>query len=191
MSTDKITARNRVNAQKSTGPKTAQGKAVVSRSAQRHGATSKPDPQSVAGWLRIILDDPALELEGFLKDDRRTTSAMALAVAEVRLSSAKASLVRFENGEAPISDKVVELDNCIENLTATYREAGISKKESQPYLSILRYLRRRALTDVAPSRKNHRVLRRYVREAKALRKKAFQNWLDLAGQASPQEHEFG
>ncbi|WP_223428986.1 hypothetical protein [Tateyamaria pelophila] len=191
MTSDKIAARNRANAQKSTGPKTARGKAVVSRNAQRHGATSKPDPQSVAAWLQIILDDPALEPEAFLNDDRRMTTAMALAVAEVRLSSAKASLVRFENGEAPISDKVVELENLIENLTGAYREAGITKRESQSYLSILRYLKRRALSDAAPSRKNYRLLRRYVREAKALRKKAFQNWLDLTSQTSPQEHEFG
>ena len=60
MSSDPITARNRANAQKSTGPKTAEGKAIVAGNARQHGATARPDPGSVAAWLAIILDRPEI-----------------------------------------------------------------------------------------------------------------------------------
>ena len=100
MTSATIAERNRANAKKSTGPRSAQGKAVVSRNARRHGVTSKPDPTSVAAWLRIILDTPDLAPGDLLKDDRRTSSALALAEAEVRSCAARAALDAFERGEA-------------------------------------------------------------------------------------------
>ena len=44
MTREDIAARNRANAQTSTGPKTARGKAAVAGNARRHGATARPDP---------------------------------------------------------------------------------------------------------------------------------------------------
>ena len=76
MTDDRITARNRANAQKSTGPKTPLGKATVAGNALRHGATARPDPKSVAAWLEIILDRPTLGLLG--------STALALREAGVR-----------------------------------------------------------------------------------------------------------
>ena len=79
MSSDGITRRNKVNAQRSTGPKSERGKAVVAQNARRHGVTSKPDPTTVAAWLRIILDKRDLVPGDLMRDDRRTTWALALA----------------------------------------------------------------------------------------------------------------
>src|SRR4030042_4740240 len=43
MSTQPQIVANRLNAQKSTGPQTPQGKAVVSQNALKHGLSARPD----------------------------------------------------------------------------------------------------------------------------------------------------
>jgi len=182
VSSDNIAARNRANAQKSTGPRTTQGKAAVSQNARRHGATSKPDPTSVAAWLRIILDDPALQPAGFLKDDRRFARALALAEAEVRLCSAKVALVSFECGEAPLSDVVQDLQNCAEDMIFELQLGDTTAKERRSGLSLLNRIQKIVLADTVQGGKRHLLLRRYVREARAHRKRAFEGWLRCLGQ---------
>ena len=61
MGRGEIAARNRLNAQKSTGPKTASEKALVAGNARRHGATARPYPDTVVTWIRVILDDPKMQ----------------------------------------------------------------------------------------------------------------------------------
>ena len=104
MSSGAIAARNTANAQKSPGA--ARGKAIVSANARSHGATSKPDPTSVAAWFRIILDAPDLEPADVLRQDRRSIAALALAEAEVRSCSARSALDVFERGDAPPTEGV-------------------------------------------------------------------------------------
>ncbi len=112
-------ARNRTNAQKSTGPKTVAGKAAVAQNARRHGVTAKPDPASVAVWVRVILNDPDLTPADLLAEDYRMRRALSLAAAEVKVCKAMAA--------------------CDGN--------------------------------------QHRLLRRYLREAQAQRRRSFQAWL--------------
>ena len=172
-----IAERNRANARKSTGPRSAHGKAVVSRNARRHGLTSKPDPTSVAAWLRIILDAPDLAPGDLLKDDRRTCSALALAEAEVRSSAARAALDAFERGEAPLSDGIQDLRNDAEMIREALRQGGATVKELRSGLSLLRRIAKATADDTALGGRRHRLLRRYLREARGNRKRAFQAWL--------------
>src|SRR5687768_8874543 len=64
MTTDRQIAANRANAQKSTGPRTAQGKAITSRNGTRHGLRSTtpviPRLESPAAWQQ----HRALTIEG-------------------------------------------------------------------------------------------------------------------------------
>ncbi len=187
MSSDNIVARNRANAQKSTGPSTAQGKATVSQNARRHGATSKPDPTSVAAWLRIILDDPALQPAGFLKDDRRLARALALAEAEVRLCSARAALDLFESGKEPPYDAFQELQNWVKDNKFELKMSGTAAGQRRTGPSRVNRTRKlvdidTAYADTALGGKRHLLRRRYVREARAHRKRAFEGWLRCLGQ---------
>ncbi len=98
MTREEIAARNRLNAQKSTGPKTASGKAVVAGNARRHGVTARPDPDTIATWVRIILDDPDITAEALLPTNERGVRALLLAQAEVQLVTAHRALLDFEGG---------------------------------------------------------------------------------------------
>ena len=73
MSADHIAARNRSNAQNSTGPKTAKGKAVVAGNARKHGVTGRPDPDRIQKWLAIILNQPNISLADLMPDDDHGT----------------------------------------------------------------------------------------------------------------------
>ena len=63
MSTEKKTASNRNNAQKSTGPKSAAGKAVVSQNARTHGLLSRnlivngESQEEFSELLRLLMDE--------------------------------------------------------------------------------------------------------------------------------------
>ncbi len=177
MTPDQITARNRANAQKSTGPRTVRGKAIVSQNAHRHGATSKPDPTSVAAWLRIILDAPDLEPGEVLKDGRRTPGALALAEAEVRVCSTRAALEEFERGDAPRSDFVQHLQNDANLISEALKEGSTSAKRYRSGLALLRRIEKLTEADTALGGKRHRLLKRYAREARGHHKRAFRSWL--------------
>ncbi len=167
MRSNRITTRNRANAQKSTGPRTSRGKAIVSTNARRHGATSKPDPTSVAAWARIILDKPDLDANDILKDDMRISRALALADAEVRLCSACAALDTFDRGKEPHPGMLADLQD----------NAAFSTDQLE-------------MGDTEHGDKRRQLLQRYVREARGHRKRAFQRWLACHGQNGGVAGEF-
>ncbi|MEY8118867.1 hypothetical protein AB9F26_11440 [Falsihalocynthiibacter sp. BN13B15] len=177
MRSDGISTRNWANAQKSTGPRTPLGQAVVAQNARRHGVTAKPDPTSVALWMRIILDKPNLAPGDLLRNDGQTSSALALAEAEVKLCAARAALERFERADAPPSGAVHAM-----RVQAEYIARPLMKKDTPATLQRFGLsLLRRIAKDITPKTvhggKRHKLLQRYVREAHGHRKRAFQAWL--------------
>ena len=172
-----MAARNRANARKSTGPRTAAGKATSAQNARRHGATAKPDPASTAPWLRVILDDPDLRPADLFAEDDRTRRALALAEAEVKVCAALASLARFERGEEPPSDDTREFRQCVESITDELEDEDMTKAHYRTGLSLRNRLGRMIAQETEHDGKRHRLLRRYLREARSQRGKAFEAWL--------------
>jgi hypothetical protein len=73
VSTPRQIAANRRNAQKSTGPKTEQGKQASSRNSLKHGLLARVVPQETEGWQELITGlyeslRPQDELQRFLVD---------------------------------------------------------------------------------------------------------------------------
>src|SRR6478672_13854693 len=73
MATPAQLAANRRNAQKSTGPKTAQGKQNSSRNAVKHGLLARVVPEQTEGWQELLTGlyeslRPQDELQRFLVD---------------------------------------------------------------------------------------------------------------------------
>ncbi|MFX4296145.1 hypothetical protein [Pseudosulfitobacter pseudonitzschiae] len=179
MTRDKIVARNRANAQKSTGPKTARGKAVVSGNARRHGATARPDPESVAIWLGIILDDPDITPEALIPTDERSFRALFLAKAEAQLVIAKNALRDFEAG-MPLILKVGRHLSW-RDIVGGWASGEIPRPDmtqtpSQRYQGFL--ARRR---EIRSAQRQQKLLKRYLGEATAQRRKAFSAWLLASG----------
>lgn len=183
-----ISARNRNNARKSTGPRTALGKAIVSANARRHGATSKPDPTSVAAWVRIILDKPDLSPGDLLSGDPRVAGALALAEAEVRLCCARAALDKFETGERPPPDTGPDFRERAEDLMAALHSGHLTEEAFRSGIALLRGTQTMVNGETAQGGNRHKLLRRYVREARGHHRRAFQSWLGyLAKTTAPTE----
>ena len=79
---------NRRNARKSTGPKTAVGKAASSRNAVTHGLTASIADAEVRVYYEIIRETVPLDGEG-IDAARAEVRALELATAEARLARAR------------------------------------------------------------------------------------------------------
>lgn len=161
MTREKIAARNPANATKSTGPKTAQGKAVVAGNARRHGATARPAPAAVATWLRIILDDPDITAKARVPTDARGYRALMLAQAEVQLVIATNALRDFEAGMPLILRVAKQLTgkNIMEGFgSGELPRPDITRTKTQVYQDIL--VRREEFRRGASAKAVQTVLRR-------------------------------
>lgn len=100
MSSDRRVAANRANAQKSTGPRTAAGKARAAGNSRRHGLTAAPPADAVRRWYRVILDDPeAVPYPIDLDPYRRAARDLAEAEAQLaRVRAAEWQLLRDPEG---------------------------------------------------------------------------------------------
>ncbi|PWK53144.1 hypothetical protein [Silicimonas algicola] len=181
MTSDEIAARNRANAGRSTGPRTAPGKAMVASNALRHGATARPDPGSVAGWLAIILDSPHITPGDLLPADECGVRALALAQAEAHLVAAERALQAFETGAAKPGECTKDLRETADLIMDELLEFVGTRREVRPDLSILRRIARVETEETMSGGERHRLLRRYLREARTGRRHAFEAW--AAGRA--------
>ncbi|WP_050929908.1 hypothetical protein [Aestuariivita boseongensis] len=188
MTSDRITARNRANARKSTGPKTKHGKDISAGNARRHGATARPDPESIAAWLGIILDRPDITIKDLLPSDEAGYRALALAEAEVKIVAAERALLEFEAGLAPprlksrkpplIPKEDPDLDNIVNLMKEKLKTEECTKAERRKAEAALKTLARMRAPRVSYYSQNghHRLLRRYLSEARSKRRKAFEAW---------------
>jgi hypothetical protein len=172
-----ITTRNRANAAKSTGPRSTAGKAAVAQNARRHGATARPDRERVAIWARIILDTPDLGPTDLLTDDIRIQCALVLASAEARFAGATRALEDFEAGAAPPADAEETLRSDIGQVLNAFAGQPISKAERDEALDLIARMQKETTETAQAHDRRHRLLKRYWREARAQRKRAFRDWL--------------
>lgn len=184
MTSFQISARNRANAQKSTGPKTAQGKSVVANNARRHGATARPDPQSVAAWLAIICDNPDIRPDELLSDRDVGFRALALAESEARLIAARKALQDSETDRAETHDQEREMQDLVGMIFGGSGSDSAATSISPQALGNLKQMLRLSIETAKSNRKNLRLLKRYLAEAQAQRRKAFRAWIACKREAA-------
>lgn len=178
----RITARNRANASRSTGPRTRRGKAAVSRNARRHGATGRPPKEDVASWLAIILDRPELKLGSLVPQTDLEFRALSLAEAEARVVMCRDTLDAFEAGEEEPDGSLNDLRNSRELMIELFEEGGNTQKQTRQFYSIMKRIMRVDDQETAFNGRRHKLLKRYLREANAARMKAFNAWLKAISQ---------
>ena len=179
MTREEIAARNRMNAQKSTGPKTTHGKAVVAGNARRHGATARPDPELVVTWLRIILDDPEITPAALLPTDERGLRALFLAQAEVQLVAAERALRHFE-ADMPWILKMGKQFTWKDILDGLASGALPARDKTLTQSQVYRLIQAKKEENRLAERQ-HRLFKRYVGEARTQRRKALLAWLETRG----------
>lgn len=180
MSSDRITRRNRANAQKSTGPRTAVGKAKVASNARKHGATAQPNPESVATWLSIICDRPEISPDELLPNDDLGYRALELAHAEVRVAASEQALIEFEREalEQP-TEPAISLELTHQVLLENFANENVTKREVRSMARILYNHEAGKIADASLGGKKHRLLKRYIAEARSKRRKALGAWLEI------------
>lgn len=136
MTTDKQAAANKANAQKSSGPKTSQGKEIAARNAKEHGLTTSPDWQKVTSWYRIIMANTAAKPDP-LSTDRFARAGLALAEAEAanlagtvshRMEPEQSSTLR--NLEQISPSRATSQGNTLRNLKRYRREAEARRRKA-------------------------------------------------------------
>jgi hypothetical protein len=171
---------NKINAQKSTGPTSATGKAKSAANAKKHGLTTPPERAAVLRWYQIILNDASAYPNPFERNERLRT-AHALAESEARLERVCAAeqthlqkLHRYIDRRGQKS--YLELaDDPVEDPEAL---AFILKREDDPVAREgIRILLLSHPNRPAALRRKMRILARYRREAEAQRRRALGRWI--------------
>jgi hypothetical protein len=187
MTTDRITTRNKANARKSTGPKSAAGKAVVAGNARKHGVTGRPDPGRVKAWLAVVLNRPQITPDDLAPRDERGFLALALAEAETRLVAVEQALAAAQDDPHPEPHSLLALSADLEDVRALAEEMLDFALPSQKgfYLNLSVVNDRRGIRTKGPSMTDNRrkVLRRYHAEARSRRRRAFTAWINYAPNA--------
>ena len=194
MSHERITARNRSNARKSTGPRTVAGKAIIGGNAKKHGVTGHPDPERVRTWLAIILGRPGIHPDDLMADDDHGSLALALAVAGVRLVAVQDALCALDKAhqEEPktmfalyeISREVMQLaEEMVSYAASSPRGFQISLRlvadKYSPRIDVL-----------SLPEKRRKILTHYLAEAKSLRRKALAAWIEIEADERPINKHF-
>ncbi len=163
---------NRANAQKSTGPRTAVGKARSAGNARRHGLTAPPEAAAVRRWFRIILDDPEA-IPSPLEQDPRRRAARDLAEAEAQLELtrlAEEQNLRDCNWSMPCKAE-------IETLRSRLVEANLAGRDEEAEF-LEHTLQQACLWRVTPEERKRRTLARYRASAETRRRKALRRWIN-------------
>ena len=164
---------------RATGPTTAEGKAVSSRNALRHGLTAEPSAGSVAAWFNIILGNPTGAFEEPNSRSPLREATLRLAVAEVRYHRALHAL--STHAMAPKSAQQAANKVHTEMRTALNHRAAVSGG-APPDLATLDYieLMLEQLEQLAAEAvRDRRLQERYLGEARSERRKALRAWCEL------------
>mgnify|MGYP001089534696 CR=1 FL=1 len=182
MSADHLAQRNRVNAQKSTGPKSAHGKAVVAGNAKKHGVTGRPDPDRLRAWLGVILGRAQIGPADLMPSDDYGLRALALAEAETRLvavQEAMQALTQETVSTAPATMAALVAD--AEDVAALTHEmiafTGDVKQGFRTNIRIVNDKRGARTVGMTPYENRIRIMTRYLAEAQARRRRAFAAWI--------------
>lgn len=195
MTTRKQAAANKANAQKGSGPKTANGKAKSAQNAKKHGVTAQPDWDMVTRFYRIIVEDSAAHPDPFSQDPR---AQAALALAE-----AQASLYRATQAERDYifdwSDKALRKMGTLKERIMVLAEADFDDIDKIEFMLArttdadvqrdLRFLKQISPQRPAARAKSLKSFARYQREATARRSKAIRQWVS-AIHTNPETNPF-
>ena len=146
--------------------------------ARRHGATAKPDRERVITWLRIILNSPMLQPDDLLDRDERLNRATVLAEAEARHAAAEHALQAFEADTVNADEQMQHIRAQVDMMTRILQRAEKAARNDGRGVKVISRIDPSVEYDLKLGGRRHRLVRRYLAEARSRRNKAFEAWLD-------------
>ena len=163
-------------ARHATGPTTAEGKAISSQNARKHGLNAPPPEDLVTLWFNTILNNEGDVREEPNAEDPRREAALMLAIAEARYHRA---LHKIETHDA-------EPNSAQQIANALYAEVrlaldGMPKRvcdgPADPFeMEFIDFGLKQLGKLLVEVGRERRLYRRYLGEARAQRKKALRAW---------------
>ena len=165
---------NRRNARKSTGPKTAAGKAASSRNAFTHGMTASIAEAEVRAFYEIIREMVPLDGDG-TDAARAEARVLELATAEARLARARRAEVRaLSEGDSAVRlfPEIDMVDDCIAEDAALWKEFTL-----RDLLQAAKLKLRLSRVGQRSAAKTYRRQSRYLKEAERQHAAALRSFL--------------
>jgi len=164
---------------RATGPITAEGKAVSSQNARRHGLSAEPDGDLVAAWFNAILDHGEDAYEEPNADDPRREAALRLAIAEARYHRALHKVDTHDtapNSAQQVANKLyADVRFVLDGLPER-----VADGPADPFdLEYAEFGLRQVEKLLVEAGRERRLYRRYLGEARAQRRKALKAWCAL------------
>lgn len=170
-----------MNAMKSTGPRSAEGKKRSSANSRRHGLAKKASSDETGKWLDVILGDTPEDLD-MAREDERFHAALRLAEAEARLEEARLfeefhELDRHMGGPVhhPVEDDLVE--RIVEGMEEEFYTRAFSRDDWRLLTGTLRVIKKTWRARELESERHARLAKRYRREAESARRQALDRWI--------------
>jgi len=160
-------------ARHATGPTTAEGKAISSQNARKHGLNAAPPEDLVTLWFNVILNNRGDAQEEPNAEDPRREVALKLAIAEARYHR---SLYKIETHyQEPNSAQSIVND--LYDHTMNLIDGDIHQRilHNDPFGSVKLSMQVLELMITLAAREQ-RLHMRYLGEARAQRKKALMAW---------------
>jgi hypothetical protein len=183
VTTERQKRANAANAAKSTGPRTAEGRATSAGNARKHGLNCAPPWDEVRSYLYLITGSAQIEP---LVMDARTRAARDLAEAEARLARCLMAERRhlLHMAEMVAQQPLPMADDTAKDAKATEGAVALSEWGRTEFSNLKVAKKEKVKPPPDPNRpmalrQRLKTLMRYRREAEAQRCKALKRWLAI------------